>query len=104
MVYSVIHSILVVLLVMSSAVAYAAQDTLRCGSKIVKTGMTMQEVLKYCGAPTTKEVEEHAVRSGGQVTGTTQLHIWTYNRGSAQAPAVLQFDVDKLMSIQTRKK
>ena len=63
----------------------------------------MDEVLKYCGEPGSKEIEEHDVRSGNRVTGTTELHIWTYNRGSAQAPAVLKFDVDKLMSITTRK-
>jgi hypothetical protein len=38
------------------------------------------------------------------VTGVTELHIWTYNRGSSQPPAVLEFDVDKLMSIKTSKK
>ena len=95
---------LIVLLVIFSGVISAAQDTLRCGSKIVKTGMSMDEVLKFCGEPSSKEIEEHDVRSGNRVTGTTELHIWTYNRGSAQAPAVLQFDVDKLMSISTRKK
>jgi hypothetical protein len=96
--------VLIIFLLIFSAQIGAAQDTLRCGSKIVKTGMSMEEVLKFCGEPTSREVEEHDVRSGNRVTGTTQLHIWTYNRGSAQAPAVLQFDVDKLMSISTRKK
>jgi hypothetical protein len=95
---------LVFLLLIFSASIGAAQDTLRCGSKIVKTGMSMEEVLKHCGEPSSREVEEHDVRSGNRVTGTTELHIWTYNRGASQAPAVLQFDVDKLMSISTRKK
>jgi hypothetical protein len=80
-------------------------DTVRCGSKIVKTGMSMDEVRQHCGEPTTKETEEQPVRSGNRVTGVTEIHIWTYDRGtSAQAPAVLRFDVDKLMSIETRKK
>lgn len=95
---------LIVLLLIFSGIISAAQDTLRCGSKIVKTGMSMDEVLKFCGEPSRQEIEEHDVRSGNRVTGTTELHIWTYNRGSAQSPAVLQFDVDKLMSISTRKK
>jgi hypothetical protein len=82
----------------------AASDTMRCGSKIVKIGMSMEEVLKYCGEPSTKEIEEHDVRSGNRVTGTTQLHIWSYNRAASQAPTVLQFDVDKLISIKTRAK
>jgi hypothetical protein len=57
---------LIMLLLFFSATADAAQETLRCGSKIVKTGMSMEEVLKYCGEPTSKEIEEHDVRSGNR--------------------------------------
>jgi hypothetical protein len=92
------------ILLFFSATISSAQDTLRCGSKIVKTGMSMDDVLKYCGMPDSKEIEEHDVRSGNRVTGVTEMHIWTYNRGSSGAPAVLEFDVEKLMSISTRKK
>jgi hypothetical protein len=77
-----------------------AEDTLRCGSKIVRIGMTSAEVLKYCGKPTSTEVEEHDIRSGGRVIGKTQLNRWTYNRGSVGKPKVLEFDQDKLMSIK----
>ena len=72
---------------------------MRCGSKIVSVGMTAAEVLKYCGEPTSKEVEHHDVRSGNRVIGTTQLNRWTYNRGSSGKPKVLEFDQDKLISI-----
>ncbi len=78
----------------------AAGDTMRCGSKIVSVGMTAAEVLKYCGEPTSREVEEHDVRSGGRVIGKTQLNRWTYNRGSRGKPKVLEFDQDKLISIK----
>ena len=77
----------------------AAEETLRCGSKIVKIGMTTTEVLKYCGKPTSTEVEEHDVRSGGRVVGKTQLNRWIYDRGSVGKPKVLEFDQDKLISI-----
>jgi len=81
-----------------------AAETLRCGSKIVKTGMTMVEVEKYCGKPSSAEVEEHDVRAGNRVLGTTQLHIWTYNRASGQKAAVLEFDQDRLLSIEFVRK
>lgn len=81
-----------------------AADTLRCGSKIVKTGMTMAEVERYCGKPSSSEVEEHDVRAGNRVVGTTQLHIWTYNRASGQKAAVLEFDQDRLLSIEFVRK
>jgi hypothetical protein len=82
------------------AAEVAAEETVRCGSKIVRVGMTSAEVLKYCGEPSSREVEEHDVRSGGRAVGTTQLHIWTYKRGTVGNPKVLEFDQDKLISIE----
>ena len=78
----------------------SAEDTLRCGNKIVRVGMTSAEVLKYCGKPSSTEVEEHDVRSGGRVIGVTQLNRWTYNRGSVGKPKVLEFDQEKLIAIK----
>jgi hypothetical protein len=86
------------------ATPVAAQETLRCGSKIVSVGMTSDEVKKYCGSPSSRKVEEHDVRSGNRVVGKTQMNIWTYNRASGQNAAVLEFDVDKLMSIKFVRK
>ena len=81
-----------------------AQDTLRCGSKIVRVGMSAAEVQKYCGKPSSTEVEEHDVRAGNRVVGKTQMNIWTYNRASGQNAAVLKFDVDKLIAIKYVRK
>ncbi len=92
------------MLVLTGAGMAHAQDTLRCGSKIVRIGMNATEVQKYCGKPSSTEVEEHDVRSGGRVVGKTQLNIWTYNRASTQNSAVLEFDQDKLMSISFARK
>ncbi|MCW8845654.1 MAG: DUF2845 domain-containing protein [Gammaproteobacteria bacterium] len=78
----------------------AADETLRCGSKLVTIGMSAEEVLKYCGEPTSREVEEHDIRSGNRVVGKTQLNRWFYSRGSAGAPKVLEFDQDKLITIK----
>jgi hypothetical protein len=89
---------LLTLVCLGASPAFA--DTLRCGSKIVDTGMSMADVKKYCGQPSSTSVEEHDVRSGNRVVGTTQFHIWRYNRMSGQSTAVLEFDQDKLMSIK----
>jgi hypothetical protein len=77
----------------------AADDTLRCGSKIVRIGMTMTEVKKYCGNPSSTSIEEQAVHAGPRVVGTTQIHTWRYNRSTGQKTAVLEFDLEKLKSI-----
>lgn len=79
-------------------------DTLRCGSKIVQTGMTMAEVKKYCGNPSSTSIEEHDVRAGPRVVGKTEIHTWRYNRSSTQRTAVLVFDQEKLMSITYESK
>lgn len=77
-----------------------ADDTVRCGNKIVSIGMTAAEVLKYCGEPTSREVEEQDVRSGGRVVGKTQLNRWTYDRGFVGKSKVLEFDQDRLIAIK----
>jgi hypothetical protein len=84
--------------------APVSAETLRCGSKIVDVGMSMDEVKKYCGKPSSTAIEEHDVRSGNRVVGKTELHIWRYNRSSGQSTAVLEFDREKLMSIKYVKK
>ncbi len=79
-------------------------DTLRCGSKIVQTGMTMAEVKKYCGNPSSTSIEVHDVHAGPRVVGKTEIHTWRYNRASGQRTAVLVFDEEKLMSITYESK
>ncbi len=94
--------ILIVLLVITFPAS--ADDTLRCGSKIVQTGMTMDEVKKYCGNPSSTSIEEQDVRAGPRVVGTTEIHTWRYNRASGQRTAVLEFDREKLMVIRYESK
>lgn len=86
----------VILFLASSSLA---QETLRCGGKIVQTGMTMEEVKKHCGNPSSTSIEVQDVRSGPRVVGTTEIHIWRYDRGSMQRTAVLEFDQQELTSI-----
>lgn len=95
-------SIITAGVVLLAGAAYG--DTLRCGSKIVDTGLTMQEVKEYCGNPSSTSVEEQDVRAGNRVVGKTQVHTWRYARSSGQKTAVLVFDQDKLMSITYESK
>jgi hypothetical protein len=81
-----------------------ADDTLRCGSKIVRTGMTMTEVKKYCGNPSSTSIEVQNVHAGPRVVGTTEIHTWRYNRSSTQRTAVLEFDQEELKSIKYESK
>ncbi|RPI15097.1 MAG: DUF2845 domain-containing protein [Lysobacterales bacterium] len=80
------------------ALAAHADVTFRCGSELVKPGMTQKEVLSQCGEPDTRTVEDQDVRSGNQVTGKTQVSHWTYS--SYGATRVLVFDQDRLVGIE----
>ena len=75
-----------------------AEDSFRCGSRIIEVGMTQADVLESCGEPASRTVESQDVRSGNRVTGTTQLHRWTYE--SYSASRVLLFDQERLISIE----
>jgi len=76
----------------------AADDDFRCGSRIVKAGMTQAAVLDACGQPTSKVVEKVDVRSANQVVGQTDVWRWTYVMNGRTR--VLTFDQDKLKSIE----
>jgi hypothetical protein len=94
------------LLAVSILAAYPAiaDDSLRCGGKIVRTGMSIEEVRGYCGSPSSSEIEEQNVHSGNRIVGKTQIHIWRYARSSGQRTAVLEFDKDELQSIRYESK
>jgi hypothetical protein len=75
-----------------------ADDTFRCGNRLIEPGMTGPEVLAMCGEPTAKTVEVQDVRSGNQVVGKTEAQRWTY--ASYSTTRVLVFDQDTLKAIE----
>ena len=93
------HAKVMVLLLAAAPVAAAvADDNFVCGSRIIELGLTQAEVLAQCGAPTSKDVKEEAVRSGNRAVGVTQKSRWTY--ASYSSTRVLVFDGDKLVGIE----
>jgi hypothetical protein len=75
-----------------------ADDTFRCGNRLIEPGMTRTEVLAMYGEPTSKTVEVQDVRSGNQVVGKTEVQRWTY--ASYSTTRVLVFDQDTLKAIE----
>ena len=75
-----------------------SDDDFRCGSRIVKLGMTDTAVIQACGMPDSKTSEVQDVRSGNRKIGTTTVWRWTYT--IAGRTRVLVFDQGKLTSIQ----
>jgi hypothetical protein len=90
--------VLAVTACLASAAAAFADDSFRCGSKLIVTGMTQAEVLQLCGPPESTSEDSLPVRSGNQVVGETRTYRWTYE--SYGATRVLLFDQDVLKSIR----
>ena len=96
---------LTLLALLTAGAALAADDTFRCGGKIITSGMAMVDVLAKCGEPTLRSVEEvpQQVRRANGTTytaGTITVETWTYDRGSSSFPAVLRFEGGKVTSIE----
>ena len=83
----------------------AADETIRCGSHIVQSSMSVEEILSKCGEPTSKDKREEEVRArnlnGALVkTGTSIIEEWTYDRGSRAAPIRIRIVDGKVRSIE----
>jgi hypothetical protein len=70
-----------------------------CGSKIIYVGMMQSEVVKYCGEPASKMVDNQRVRSpNNQVLGYSRVERWKYESYSVTRRLV--FVDDKLQAIE----
>jgi len=100
---------LITAVVATVGIAHPVQgETIRCGSWIVDTGITVQELVRKCGEPASKRTEEQDVRvrtpndpnSNTKRIGTTVIEYWTYDRGSSTAPALVTIRDGKVSSIE----
>ena len=94
-------------LLISSA---AAADTLRCGSKLISEGDTIDKVLQYCGEPTeTKRTwitRQPRFEYGGQEipfegSEDVPVDLWTYDFGPNKLMRRIRFVAGKVESIET---
>ena len=96
---------LVILLVVAAGCLVAAEgvradEDWNCGgAKIIEIGMSQDDVLASCGAPTGKSLDEQAQREGRYYEGATPVERWTY--ATDTVTTVLTFDKGKLVGIET---
>jgi Protein of unknown function (DUF2845) len=73
-----------------SAAALASAETMTCGSWVITPEVTVAELLKKCGQPTTKETATEDVRTHGRTgaikVGETTTERWIYKRSSFSFP------------------
>ena len=94
----------------------SADDTLRCGSKIIHTGDGKDKVRTLCGQPTDVAFVGTIGRRGipgyrdgdsydqwyyGPAWVELPVEIWTYNLGSSKLLRKLRFVGDELVEIRT---
>ena len=83
-------------------------ETIRCGSSVVNDSVTVEELVRKCGEPTSKRSEEQDVRvrtpndlnSNTRKIGTTITEYWTYDRGAQAPPVLVTIRDGKVRSIQ----
>jgi len=75
-----------------------ADDSLRCGERLVHLGEYEAAVGDKCGPPT--HAERHYIESGGDVPGHITIDIWVYDRGPGEFVRILRFDDGVLRYIE----
>ena len=116
------HAVLMLLLISVSA---TAEDSFRCGSKLVSIGDSKYQVLAKCGEPSYTEVrrekkiqrdlypdlfppagyqgrrEQEMYREPFLVEQYINIEEWTYNRGANSLLTTLTFENGKLVDVET---
>jgi len=86
-----------------------ADETFRCGTKIASSDLTVDELVRKCGEPTTRTFRTEDVlvrnRNNGLMlkSGETVIETWTYDRGTQAAPMVVTIVDGRIKSIERQK-
>jgi len=74
----------------------------RCGSWLVSSDMSLSELLKKCGEPSSKKVSIQDVFGFyGQKLGTTRVETWRYDRGSRAAAMIVRVADGKIETLES---
>jgi len=76
-----------------------------CGSWIVTPEVSVDELLKKCGQPTTKETTVEDVRTHGRTgsikVGETTSERWIYKRGNSSIPMAVTIVDGEVTAIES---
>jgi hypothetical protein len=86
-----------------------ADETFRCGKWIVSSDLAVEDLLRKCGEPTTRDSRSEDILVRNQYglminNGVTVTETWTYDRGTRAAPMVVTIVDGKIRSIDRKKK
>lgn len=82
-----------------------ADETIRCGSWVVDSSATVEELVRKCGEPSSKDSVVQDVRARNadgttRVVGTTVTEYWTYERGTRALAIVVTIVDGRIRSIE----
>lgn len=90
----------------------ASADAVRCGSKVITEGDTIEKVREHCGEPTATErtwiTRQPRFEVGGQEIPfagreDVPVDLWTYDFGPNKLVRRIRFIAGKVDSIETRE-
>jgi len=99
-----------VIAVTAFATFEAAADSMRCGSKLIGEGDSIDEVLQYCGQPATRErtwIQRSPVVERGRyefsIPGREDVpvDVWTYDFGANKLTRRVRMIAGKVERIET---
>jgi hypothetical protein len=101
--------ILFPLLLLLSSGSTLADEYMRCGSHLVSRSDPLEEFIKKCGEPTSKDIQVQDIRApsaaGGRHTvGQTTVEVWTYDRGPQKFPMIVTVVDGKVKKIETGRR
>lgn len=98
-----LRSAIWVLLMVAPAIC-AGDETFRCGSWLVTADISVADLLKKCGEPSSQQASTQDVRNEhGVKVGTSTTEIWRYDRGSRAAPMIVTIVDGQVQSIERGK-
>jgi hypothetical protein len=90
--------------------AVGSADTLRCGSKLISEGDSIEKLLQYCGEPIEQKrtwiTRQPRFEYGGQEipfegSEDVPVDLWTYDFGANKLMRRIRFVAGKVDSIET---
>jgi hypothetical protein len=79
-----------------------SDELFRCGSWIASADMSVRELVKRCGEPSSKQVSTEDVYSSEfhNKVGTTTIEVWRYDRGPRAAPMLVTIVDGQIRSME----
>ncbi len=101
------RTLLGLLAILALGATAVADEPMRCGNWLIVMPISLDELLRKCGEPASREVSTEDIRAAGKagsasrVIGTTTTERWTYRSSEQSLPMVVTIIDGKVTRIAT---